>query len=117
MTAQSQITGTRVLVAPHTPRLTLRSLIGPIHGHYPASRITIRSIAMEVSEETGVPMAMICGRVRRTPVVEARWRVWSRARAQGFTLPQIGRATGHHHTSVLNGLRRMEAARKAEAHN
>lgn len=87
-----------------------QSISGPIHGPYVAPRRSVRAIAAEVSEQTGIPLASILAHGRRAEVVRARWLVWAIARGQGFSLPQIARATGHNHTSVLHALRRMEAA-------
>lgn len=96
MTAQSRITLAPLLVPP--PRVRAA----------PARR-PVRDIAIEVSAETGIPVADIYGRSRRAPIVRARRMVWQRARSQGLSLPQIGRTTGHDHTTVLHGLRRIEA--------
>lgn len=90
------------------PRLTLAPLLGPIHGRHVAPRMSVRAIAAQVSEETGVPVAQIFGHRRQAQIVRARWTVWQRARRQGLSLPQIGGATGHDHTTVLHGLRRLE---------
>lgn len=86
---------------------------GPIHGPYVAPRRSVRVIAAEVSEQTGVPLASILAHGRRAEVVRARWQVWALARDQGLSLTQIARATGHNHTTVLHGLRRMAEAAPA----
>lgn len=89
------------------------NIAGPIHGPYAAPRRSVRAIAADVSDKTGIPLALILDHSRRAEIVRARWLVWAIARGQGFSLPQIARATGHNHTSVLHALRRMEAARAA----
>lgn len=93
------------------PRLTLAPLLGLDRDPYVAPRMSVRAIAAQVSAETGVPVSHIYGRRRLPHIVRARWAVWAKARAQGLSLTQIGHATGHDHTTVLHGLRRMEEAR------
>jgi DNA-binding CsgD family transcriptional regulator len=39
-----------------------------------------------------------------------RWQEWARLRELGLSLPQIARATGHHHATVLHALRKMGVA-------
>lgn len=39
-----------------------------------------------------------------------RWAEWAHLRGQGMSLPQIAKATGHHHATVLNALRKMGVA-------
>jgi hypothetical protein len=47
--------------------------------------------------------------VKTTPTAERveRWAEWVRLRELGMSLPAIARATGHHHATVLNALRKM----------
>ena len=50
-------------------------------------------------------------------VSAARRCIWAVLRARGWSLPQIAEATGHHHTSVLQGLRVFDAARDPRERN
>lgn len=47
---------------------------------------------------------------RSTPIVKARWEVFVRLAARGWSGKAIGDALGFHHTTVLDGLRRHEGA-------
>lgn len=62
-----------------------------------------------VEAKRGIRHQDILGKTRLAPVVDARYEVAFIARNQlGYTLPRIGRALGRDHTSVLNGLRRID---------
>lgn len=73
--------------------------------------IRIRAIFNAVSHETGIPVRMLTGEVRRPNVVRARHLVWFIARREGFSLVEIARVTGHDHTSVRHGIRKEQEAR------
>jgi len=73
-----------------TPRQRIDEIVGAIAG------------AHEVSP------ADIMGPTQVRRVVRARWAVWRIMRDEyQMTLPQIGRAFGKDHTTVLHGLRRV----------
>ena len=55
----------------------------------------------------GVTPAQIFGDSRRQHVVSARWAVWRRMEADGLSIAAIGRATNRDHSTVLNGLGRL----------
>jgi len=95
MTAQSKIAGTPVPPA---------WAMGPA-----ARRMTIREIADEVSDRTGIPVHYILGKRRFAHIAKARREVWLIAHSNGMSLPRIAEVTGHHHTSVLAGIRRARA--------
>lgn len=48
-------------------------------------------------------------KVKRPERPPADWDAWKRMRDGGMSLPQIGRAVGRHHTTILSALRRLEA--------
>lgn len=76
--------------------------------------IRIRAIFNAVSAETGIPVRMLTGEVKRPNVVRARHLVWFIARREGFSLVEIARVTGHDHTTVRHGILREQAARAAQ---
>ena len=76
-----------------------------------------RAILAQTAADHGLPVAVMLEKVRSPDRVAARFDAMRRLRAitrldgrPRFSLPQIGEMLGLHHTSVLNGLRRMEAA-------
>jgi hypothetical protein len=41
-----------------------------------------------------------------TAIRQERWREWARMRARGMSYPQIAEATGYHHSTIMNALKR-----------
>lgn len=78
-------------------------------GHPMTPELIIETAIDTAEAVTGVSRADILGRSRRHPVVVARWSAMAAARTFGLSLPQIGRGFGRDHTSVLNGLNRVDA--------
>lgn len=68
---------------------------------------TIRSIIATVAEEHGVSAQDILSSIRNRKIVLARQHAIHevKARRPGLSLPQIGRAFGRDHTTVLHSLR------------
>ena len=73
-----------------------------------------RAILAQTAAEHGLPLAAMLQKSRSPDRVAARFDAMRRLRAvtrgdgrPRFSLPQIGALLGVHHTSVLNGLRRM----------
>lgn len=58
----------------------------------------------EAAQRHGVTADAVLGRDRKRRVAHARFEVMRRLRADGWSLTQIGRALGRHHTTVLHGL-------------
>lgn len=58
-----------------------------------------------IASRHGVTWQQICSPSRKAPVVAARNEFWRWLRGEGYSLPEIGRHTGHHHTTVLHGIR------------
>ncbi len=80
-----------------------------------------RSILTATAVDHGLPLAVMLERSRSPERVAARFDAMVRLRAvtwpdgrHRFSLPQIGAMLGMHHTSVLNGLRRMGATAVAK---
>lgn len=68
---------------------------------------TIKSIIAAVARETNIHIRAILSGDRSRNVTAARHEIMRRAYATGrYSLPQIGRAMGRDHTSVVNGIRR-----------
>jgi chromosomal replication initiation ATPase DnaA len=73
-----------------------------------------RAILAETAADHGLAVAVMLERIRSPDRVAARFDAMRRLRAvtrgdgrPRFSLPQIGALLGVHHTSVLNGLRRV----------
>jgi hypothetical protein len=73
-----------------------------------------RTILAETAADHGLAVAVMLEKVRSPDRVAARFDAMRRLRAvtwadgrPRFSLPQIGALLGVHHTSVLNGLRRV----------
>lgn len=60
-----------------------------------------------VTNATGIGSAHIMSRSRKPPVARARFMVWRHLRAKGMTLQSIADLFDCHHTTVMNGLRRI----------
>lgn len=65
---------------------------------------TVREIAEAVAAETGVPVADIMSSSRKRIPVHARWEVWKRLAALGWSAGKIGRPWGYDHSTVMHGL-------------
>jgi hypothetical protein len=78
----------------------------PLDGSPSPLRERIEQIVMRAAEAFNVPPGQITGRARARYISRARWAVWITMRDRmNMTMPQIGRAMGVDHTSVLHGLR------------
>ena len=77
-------------------------------------RATVRMIASEVSEITGVPASEILGRRRAQEVCHARELVCYVARRTGMTYSQIGRALNRDHSTIIHAVAN-ECIRRGEA--
>jgi hypothetical protein len=80
-----------------------------------------RAILQQTAADHGLPVAVMLEKSRSPDRVAARFdamrRLRSITRLDGkprFSLPQIGAVLGMHHTTVLNGLRRIEALAPVE---
>lgn len=51
----------------------------------------------------------LLGTTRRTEVTDARHVMWWVLRARGMSLPEIGRAVGRDHTTILRGCQKVDA--------
>lgn len=77
----------------------------------PQRRPLLREILRAVEAETGVGIKDLTSKSRRRHIVRARWLYfWCSRHVTGRSLPAIGRACGgRDHSTVLNGIRRINA--------
>jgi chromosomal replication initiation ATPase DnaA len=68
-------------------------------------------ILERASRVTGYSVADITGPRRDRPLAYTRFAIMDCLRAQGLSLPQIGRVVHRHHTTVLDGLRQAQKLR------
>ena len=94
---------------PSRPRMTLPTFLADDLTNAGRREITARTIR-EVAAEHGVSPRAISGPNRERVIVEARWEVWARLHALGWTAAEIARLTKRDHTSVTHGLRRHREA-------
>lgn len=78
-------------------------------------RPTVRGIVQEVSALTGLTPETIIGRSRERTPSAARRLVWFIAHQRGISLSHIARATGHHISTVSDGIRKEALTREAQA--
>lgn len=86
-------------------RMTLVEQVPP---HRFAEGQMLREV-MRVAQFWDVPVQDVCGKGRRERVALARFHAYAACRALGYSLPVIGRFFGRDHSTVLHGLRRLEA--------
>jgi chromosomal replication initiation ATPase DnaA len=77
--------------------------------------MSARDVLQRVSVRYGVSVDALRSRSRMQLIAEARKMAYTVLRAQGRSYPEIGRALGRDHTTVIAGVRRTmrEAARNA----
>jgi hypothetical protein len=75
--------------------------------------IGMRRAAYSVSVETGYTLKELRGSSRSSPLVRARWECFARCRAEGYSMPAIGKFFNRDHTTVLHGLRMLGCAPEA----
>lgn len=71
-------------------------------------------VARKIAAESRLPIESIIGDDLSRDVVAARHRWWTELHELGMSLVAIGRVTGWHHTSVLNGIRMTRVRRLAK---
>jgi hypothetical protein len=70
-----------------------------------------REVIERVAGEHGFTLGVLRSPSRSPRLVRARWAAMAAARSEtDASLPQIGRILNRDHTTVLHGLRRMEAS-------
>jgi len=73
---------------------------------------SVQRIWEEEAAQIGVCVAVLKGRNRTARVAAARHEAWRRMMDErGMSLKEIGRPSGHHHTSVLHGVRQARMRR------
>lgn len=75
-------------------------------GHW--TREGWKAVLYDVCVEHRVMISDVMAKDKRPHILECRWEVIRRLRADGASLPDIGRRLGLHHTTVLHALRRSE---------
>jgi len=73
-------------------------------------RRSYKMVLDDVSRETGIPAKQIIGRQRCKQMVEARRYFWWRVveECPHLSIADIGRRSGHDHTTVLHGVARFQ---------
>lgn len=89
--------------------MSRESFIASIAGH--PRRASIKQIVRDVAAAYGEKAEDILGRDRKRKFVIPRQEVMRRAYEAGLSLPQIGRAMGRDHTTVLHGISRAKERR------
>lgn len=72
------------------------------------TKTLLRELATEVSEVTGISVYAIFSKRRDKPTARARQTVMWKARKLGYSFPEIGKAFGKDHTTVLHAYRTIE---------
>lgn len=81
----------------------------------PKTKATLSALILRVSEQTDVPIDTLKGPRREKHIARARQLFMYRAHKRGFSTPQVGRFLGDRdHTTVLCGIRRIEAVKRGE---
>jgi chromosomal replication initiator protein len=82
----------------------------PLHPH---TRPSLNAVAQAIAAEYGLPMATVLGRSRYAHVAHARQALYAALRAQGLSLPAIGRFMQRDHTTILYGIQAHRERLKA----
>lgn len=69
------------------------------------SQATRDAIVAKVARRTALPAGAILGRGRTAEVAAARHRAMRALRAMGYSFPEIGRAFGRDHSTVIHAVR------------
>jgi chromosomal replication initiation ATPase DnaA len=78
------------------------------------SQAVVSEAISAVSAATGIPGNTLLSPTRTAHVARARHVAMAICRAKGMSLSEIGRAFNRDHTSVLNGLRRVQQWKEAQ---
>ena len=70
-----------------------------------------RKAVWPVLDAYGLAWGTVIAPDRRPYMVRVRWEVYEALRKAGMSTPQIGRIVRRDHTTVLHGLRALEARR------
>ena len=73
---------------------------------YDALAPSVRAIVQHEAVTAGLMPVMLFHHIRSPTYVRARRAVWVRLRELGWSYPEIGRAFGYDHTTVLNALKK-----------
>lgn len=92
-----------------TPELTPSALVSCADGEEEPRpvRVTLLAIIGRACEEHYVTYGEVRGRDRYARIARARHQVWRELRALGWSLSEIGREFGVHHTTVLSAVNKV----------
>ena len=79
------------------------------------SDISIRAIIQSVARASGIPVERLTSRRRVSEIVMARHLAMHIAREQGYSYPRIGRYFVCDHTTVMSGVKRIDAKLPSDA--
>jgi chromosomal replication initiation ATPase DnaA len=68
----------------------------------------VAQYAAEAAADNNVDPADVMGTARTASFVRARCHMWRRLYEDGFSMAEIGKAVGRHHTTVMHALRKDE---------
>lgn len=70
-------------------------------------------IMIAIALEHAVPLRAIKSRVQAPHIVWARWNAWTAMReALGWSYPHIAAITGHDHSTVMHGIKKVQQMRQ-----
>lgn len=90
--------------------LAAQKAIEPLH---PVTRPSLHAIARAIAAEYSLPLATVLGRSRTAHIAHARQALYWALRAQGLSLPAIGRFMQRDHTTILYGIQAHRERLKA----
>ena len=65
--------------------------------------------ATEAAKDAWIPVGWVLSGKKLRPAVLARWTAWKALADEGrYSISGIGQVSGHDHTSVLHGIRRLK---------
>jgi chromosomal replication initiation ATPase DnaA len=93
----------------------LRARVAELEGAPRPAEPAYQRILHLVGQDFGVPVALIASACRRKDIAMSRHVAFCVGqRGLGYSLPRIGRLAGRDHTTVLHGIRRVEAMAEAD---
>lgn len=80
------------------------------------SRPPIFALAARIAQRSGIPTAKLYGHGKSDPVVHARQLAYEAAFLQHYSIGEISREFGKHHTTIMHGIRAVEKRRDMNGH-
>jgi chromosomal replication initiation ATPase DnaA len=94
----------------------MTAFVPPPEFSEPPPPFCLRTLVRTIAAEEGVSFEDIMRRTRIHRVAKARWKVFAALKKRGWSYPMIARPFGVDHTTVLYGVRRLNGAPPAIAH-